>query len=270
MDFRFEALSVYEARQRSPLLSVPAENEVRWVEEEAVVGDFCLDDFHEDALFNGAWVFAGGLVVRGALTNSEMDSGPAVLVQKHLRVQRWWLTGCDVRVDGELHVERLLVTEYNHGRLVVTGPAFVSVHLNLDFDVSLRRGFGGRRVDRQEAERSFGKDACSTMWAAAADGELPFPQAGGSAGSADPREGSTQQDNDAYAIAVKLFDYWASDGKVVIRQEASPETFTEELAMMLESLSSRHDPARALGAWLIEHEDVEDVLVEDDALLTLT
>jgi very-short-patch-repair endonuclease len=124
----FESMTYDEAVERFHLggMPRPAVNEVRVVSVPVTKeGDFCLDEDEEEDevedLFLGAWLFLGGLHVKGALTNTEMDAGPVLAVKGTLRAERWWLTGLDARIWGDVVIERLLITEYSHGSLRVDG-----------------------------------------------------------------------------------------------------------------------------------------------------
>lgn len=255
--FSFEILRYEEARAQWPELPRPQDDEVRWVKDEVVIhGDFSLDESAKEELFAGAWVFAAGLTITGALTNAEMDSGPVLYVQQHLRAQRWWLTGCMVHIAGALTIERVLITEYNHGALVVDGLVTVPLLLNLDFDVTLRRGIRGEHVDQRESAAAY--LPALRLWGAAALGRVAV--------EASPTNHQTSRDP-IYAAAQELLEHWLEARKIALVEDAEKEGFTDELAVALEKLSAHYDPTNALGEWLMEHDAVADVLVEDEKLL---
>src|SRR5262249_15849901 len=81
---------------------------------------------HELGLEKGeimGMLVAGDLRVAGNIVNLDIDEGPSRFVGKSLSAENMILGGSTVIVQERLDIKTTLVCRYNHGQLIVVGPA---------------------------------------------------------------------------------------------------------------------------------------------------
>lgn len=90
----------------------------------------------------------GALVVDGPVWHESGDGGCALVVLGDLQAHSLLLQDGEVFVGGRLQVEQLVLGQYNHGRLVVCGPARAAMWICLEqYDLVLQGGMAGERWD---------------------------------------------------------------------------------------------------------------------------
>ncbi len=103
-----------------------------------------------------------------------------------------------------------------------------------------------------------------TLWESASAGPLILSPV-----VAETSAAPSQALDPTFAAAQSLLEHWSRAQKVVLFDGVDQEAFANELALVLESLGDRFDVAAALGQWLMDRDEVDDVLVDDAALLKL-
>lgn len=270
--FDFNVVCYEEAEASGlPLLRRPAHDEIRIVSEPVYVeGDLDLEADGAE-VFQGAWVFLDGLEVTGSIVGSDLEDGLVLWVRRRMSVGQWWLCGSQVWIEGELEVRRLLVAQYNHGELVVEGMGRFPLALILDHNTQFRGGTEGvvcealseaaRHVERRYVSSS-GEANLDELWSAAEAGTAflqPVKEPVRSQQSVDP----------IYQLAHRLVMHWVDADHVVLDPMCDVEALIDELSRALPQFQCTNDPAAALGGWVMNHDAVVDVLVDDQALSSL-
>lgn len=209
--------------------------------------------------------------MKGALTNAELDSGPVFAVRGTLRAERWWLTGAEACIWGDLAIERLLITEYNHGSLRVEGKVMAPVVIVHGHRTELIRGLAEGVLFEDLSEAAEALDpACSkggrlelvAVWERAA-ANLPLLRPRAAAPAREPRV------DDLYVYAKALVEDWLAEGKVILVASVNVDDFVDVVAQALEGFRNHADPAAALGEWLLERPEVEEVVADDAELVRI-
>lgn len=278
----FESFTYAEAVRRFQLekLPKPKVDDVRVVTKPVTKnGDFCLDEDEDDEdadeLFLGAWVFLEGLTVKGALTNTDPDAGPVLAVRGRLHVQRWWLTGLDARVYGDLIVDQLLLAESSRGSLRVAGETEAAVVLVSKHDTMLAGGLKKGVLFESAADAAKRVDvAClrngridrGALWTRAEEGK-PLLRPAGEA--APPMPKRKRREDAVFVQAHRLLERWVEKELVVFDASLDKEEFAEALAAAIENVRTRPDPGASLSEWLIDRDEVEDVMADSTELVAL-
>jgi hypothetical protein len=84
-------------------------------------------------------VVTGDLGVSGSVLNTEGDSGPFLVVLGNLRAGNLVAGGSSIHIDGDVHLDEILVAFYNHGKLAVKGTVTARLVINDEHATDLGR-----------------------------------------------------------------------------------------------------------------------------------